>query len=166
MLESLKQMAAAVGASTRWVLNAFRVLGVEGGYTVENAKRLSFARALKEACGLPLTRGWPLADDALGRWPEERTWTLAGPDGAVLVTVDLERFLSDFHVRLSLARCWVAEKARGRPPKRRKRGVAWAREYGEDISLLIESLKRTPEQRLRAVDDAQEVLQRLRPLES
>lgn len=165
MFESLKQMAAAVGASTRWVLNAFRVLGVEGGYTVDNAKRLSFARALKTACGLPLTRGWALADEALGRWPEERTWTLAGPDGTVLVTVDLERFLSDFGVRLSLARCWVAEKARGRPLKHRKRGVAWAEEYGEDISLLKESLKLTPAERLRRADEALQFARRMRVVE-
>jgi len=158
-------MATAVGASTRWVLNAIRVLGVEGGYSVENARRLAFARVLKEASGLPLGRGYALADEALGGWPEHGTWTLTGPTGTVLVTVDLERFLSDFNVRLSLARCWVAEKARGRPPGRRKHGVAWAREYGVDISLLEESLKSTPEQRLRAADEAFELVRSLRRVE-
>lgn len=158
---TLGQFAVAVGASKRWILNAFRVLGIRGGYTIENARRLAFANALKQAAGLPLTRGFPLADDALAAWPHARQWTLRGDDGAVRVTVDLERFLSDFHVRLSLARCWYAEKRRGRPPKRRKRGLAWAREHGVDTSLLAWSLSRTPEQRLRALDEEVEALRRL-----
>lgn len=158
---TLGQFAVAAGASTRWVLNAFRVLGLRGGYTVDNARRLAFARLLKETTGLPLKRGLPLADDALATWPADRTWSLRGGDGAVRVTVDLERFLSDCSVRLSLARCWYAEKQRGRPPRRRRRGLAWARAHGVDVELLAWSLARTPEERLRRLDEEVEALRRL-----
>ena len=159
---TLGQFAVAVGAPKRWVQNAFRVLGLAGGYSVENARRLAFARALKDAAGFPISRGFPLAREALGRWPAEQTWSLHGDDGAVRLTVDLGRFLSDFHARLSLARCWYAERARGRPPRRRRGGVAWAREHGVDLSLLEAQLARTPAERLRQLDEAATFLARAR----
>jgi hypothetical protein len=107
-------------------------------------------------CGTPLRRAFPLAEAALARWPAHQTWDLRDPDGAVRVVIDLERFLSDYAVRLSLSRTFYAEKRRGRPRKRGRRGVALAKWYGVDISLLEESLRRTPEERLRLLDEARE----------
>jgi hypothetical protein len=78
------------------------------------------------------------------------------PDGAVRVVLDLERFLSDYAVRLSLSRTCYEEKRRGRPRKRKRRGLALAKWWGVDISLLQESLKRTPEERLRTLEAAAE----------
>jgi hypothetical protein len=149
---TLGQFATAVGASRRWVQNAFQALGLPPEYTEDLARRLSFARVLKEACGTPLRRGFPLAAPALARWPAERSWDLREADGSARVTVDLERFLSDYAVRLSLSRTWYAEKRRGRPWKRR--GVALAKWWGVDLTLLDESLKRTPAERLERLDEA------------
>ncbi|MDH3570272.1 MAG: hypothetical protein OER89_08800 [Gemmatimonadota bacterium] len=159
---TLGQFAVAVGAPARWVQNAFQALGLPARYTEDLARRLSFARTVKTACGMPLRQAFPLAEEALARWPRHRTWELAGPDGVVRMTLDLERFLSDCSVRLSLARCRYAEKRRGRPPKTRRRGIAWAKWYGVDISLLEASLRLTPEQRLRRLDEAAEFFRKAR----
>lgn len=153
---TLGQFSTAVGAPKRWVQNAFQALGLRAEYTEPLARRLAFAKAVKEACGMPLRRAFPLAGEALARWPAQKTWELREPDGAVRVVMDLERFLSDYAVRLSLSRTFYAEKRRGRPPKRRRRGLALARWYGVDITLLQESLKRTPAERLRRLDEARE----------
>jgi hypothetical protein len=159
---TLGQFSTAVGASKRWVQNAFQALGLPAAYTEPLARRLAFAKAVKEACRMPLRRAFPLAEEALARWPGHTTWELREADGAVRVVIDLERFLSDYAVRLSLSRTWYAEKRRGRPRKRRLRGIALARWYGVDISLLRESLKRTPEERLRTLDRAVEELRSMR----
>jgi hypothetical protein len=158
---SLGQYATAVGAPARWVQNAHAVLGLGVAYTPEGARRLAFARLLKETAGMPLVDAYPLAAPALASWPIQRRWKL-DRGGAAAVTVDLERFLSDCNVRLSLARSWYVERRRGRPPKVRRRGVAWAKWYGVDVTLLRESLKRTPAERLRALDANLEFLKSLR----
>ncbi len=159
---TLGQFATAIGAPGRWVQNAFQALGLPAVYTEPLARRLAFAKAVKEACGMPLRRAFPLAEEALGRWPAHRTWELREADGAVRVEIDLERFLSGYAVRLSLSRTYYAEKRRGRPRKRRLRGIALAKWYGVDVSLLVESLKRTPEERLRQLDEAREFFSRAR----
>lgn len=149
---TLGQFAVVVGAPARWVQNAFQALGLPPVYTEELARRLSFAKAVKDACGMPLRRAFPMAADALARWPAEHTWELRGPAGAVVVSLDLERFLSSFYTRLSLARCRYAEKRRGRPRKRTLRGIGLAKWYGVDLTLLEASLQLTPEERLRRLD--------------
>ncbi len=159
---TLGQYATAVGAPKRWVQNAHAVLGLGARYTPEGARRLAFARLLKETAGMPLVDAYPLAAPALASWPAERSWTLAGRDGAAVVTVDLERFLSDCNVRLSLARSWYAERRRGRPPKTRRRGVAWAKWYGVDVTLLETSLRLTPAQRLDRLGEAAAFLRGIR----
>jgi hypothetical protein len=157
---TLGQFATAAGASKRWVQNAFQALGLPPVYSEDLARRLAFARVLKEACGTPLRRGFPLAPQALARWPAERSWDLREADGSVRVTIDLERFLSDYAVRLSLSRTWYAEKRRGRPWKRR--GVALAKWWGVDLTLVDESLKRTADERLKRLDENVEFLRSLR----
>jgi len=159
---TLGQYATAVGAPKRWVQNAHAVLGLGAVYTPEEARRLAFARLLKQACGMPLVAAYPLAAPSLAGWPGRRTWVLERQTGAAAVAVDLERFLSDCNIRLSLARSWYAERRRGRPPKARRRGVAWAKWYGVDVTLLQESLKRTPAERLRALDANLDFLKSLR----
>jgi hypothetical protein len=151
---TLGQSATAAGAPRRWVQNAFQALGLRPVYTENLARQLAFARAVKEACGMPLRQAFPLAEEALARWPEERVWRLAAPDGTVRVEVDLARWLSTYAGRLSLARCWYGERRRGRPSKRRRRGMAWAKWYGVDVTLLEESLALAPEERLRRLEEA------------
>jgi hypothetical protein len=159
---TLGQFATAVGAPRRWIQNAFQALGLPAQYSEPLARRLAFAKTVKEACGMPLRRAFPLAGEALARWPAHKTWELRETDGAVRVVLDLERFLSDYAVRLSLSRTFYAEKRRGRPRKRELRGIALAEWYGVDVSLLVESLKRTPEERLRLLDEAVEAFKSMR----
>ncbi len=159
---TLGQFSTAVGAPKRWVQNAMAVLALPPRYTVGGAKQLAFARMLNEAYGMPLVNTHPLAREALASWPQRGFWQLQGAGGAVALTVDLKRFLSNFAVRLSLSRAYYAERKRGRPRKRPKRGIAGAREYGIDITLLEESLKLTPEERLRRLDDTLRFLESVR----
>lgn len=159
---TLGQFATAVGAPRRWVQNAFQALGLAAEYTEPLARRLAFARAVKQACGMPLRHAFPLAEEALARWPAYKTWELVDPDGSARVVLDLERLLSNYAVRLSLSRTFYAEKRRGRPRKRKLRGIALAEWYGEDISLIVESLKRTPEQRLQLLDQVIEELKSMK----
>jgi hypothetical protein len=159
---TLGQFATAVGAPKRWVQNAFQALGLPAVYSEPLARRLAFAKAVKAGCGMPLRRAFPMAEEALARWPAHKVWELRETDGTVRVVIDLERFLSTYAVRLSLSRTFYAEKRRGRPRKRTLRGIALAEWYGVDISLLVESLKRTPEERLRQLDEDVEAFKSMR----
>ena len=162
---TLGQFAMVVGASPRWVQNALQVLGLERTYDEKRAGVLGLARQITEAFGIPLVRVHPMARDALAAWPETTVWRLEGPIGVAALEVDLERYLSVYAGRLALARNRYVERHRGRPPGRRKRGVAGAREHGVDIGLLEESLKRTPAERLRRLDEDVEFVGRLRVAE-
>ncbi len=148
----LGEYAVAVGAPKRWVQNARAALAERGPYTEPGARRLALAKLVKETCGMPLRAAYPLAGAALAAWPAQRTWSHPPGDGAGSVTVDLEWFLSDYAARLSLSRSFYGERRRGRPRKRR--GVALAKWYGVDVTLLEESLKLTPAQRLQRLEDA------------
>ena len=151
---TLGQFSVLVGTRKRWVQNAFQALGLPPTYTVQVARRLAFARALKEAAGMPLRHGYQLADDALIGWPTRDTWQLIDSDGTVRLTMDLERFLVRCSVRLSLARTRYAERRRGRPPKRTLRGLELAKWYGVDVSLLRASLELTQTRRFRRLEEA------------
>ncbi|MBI4499800.1 MAG: hypothetical protein HY700_01440 [Gemmatimonadetes bacterium] len=157
------QFATAAGAPAKWVQNAIALLKLPRRYTLEAAKVLGLAYELVRTCGIPLARAHPLAKRALAAWPAQREWIEEGADGSVRIVIDLERALSNFAVHLSLSRSYYAERQRGRPRKRRRGGaIARAREYGVDISLLEENLKRTPEERLRNLEEAVEFLKNVR----
>ena len=159
---TLGQFAAAVGAPPRWVQNAMAGLGLPAHYSSEGARRLALARELCGAVGMPLVDAYPLTARALKIWPKASIWEQEGPEGAVTLTIDLERFLSNFTVRLSLAWVHYAERKRGRPKKVRRRGLAAARAYGVDMSLLESSLRRQREQRLQWLEQDVEFLRSLR----
>jgi hypothetical protein len=80
----------------------------------------------------------------------------------VSLCVDLERFLSTFMTRLSLSRTLYAPRRRGRPSRKRLGGVQAARAHGVDVSLLERSLRRTPAERLRRLDEDVAFLRSLR----
>ena len=159
---TLGAFARAVGASPRWVQNAFQALGIRAAYTDAVARQLALARLLKETCGMSLRDGFPLAANALRQWPSSRICEFTDRTRATGVVVDLERFLGDFAVTLSLARCWYAERRRGRPRKTRRRGLAFASWYGVDATLLHENLKRTPAERMERLEQAATFFERTR----
>jgi len=159
---TLGQFSTAVGASRRWVLNAFATLRLPRRYTEELARRLGLAREVHVATGMPLKRAFTLAPEVLAAWPAQRQWVLEGEGGMVSVAVDVERYLSAYAARLSLARSFYAERQRGRPRKRELSGIALAKWYGVDLGLVRESLKRTPGERLRVLDETVEALKSLK----
>lgn len=159
---TLGQFSLAVGAGPRWVQNARAVLNLPPRYTVTAARRLSLTRTLKDTYDLPLVEAYAMAREALAGWPSERQWVRDSPDGAVRLIVELERFLSGFTARLSLAHTLYAERARGRPGKKAPRGLERARQHGVDLGLLDSSLRRTPGERLRSLDRDLDFLRSLR----
>lgn len=158
----LGHFATIVGAQPRWVQNAFQVLDFEPEYDEERAKVLGLARQLHEALRIPLVTAYPLAQEALTAWPDMKVWRWEDDAGIVTLEVDLERYLSTYAARLSLSRTWYAEKKRGRPPKRPEDPIEAARQYGIDISLLQEQLRRSPAERLRTLDEAIDFVQSVR----
>ena len=161
---TLGQFAVAVGAPKRWVQNAMRLLRLAPRYTPEEARRLGFVYLLHGRLGVPLARAYALAREALAAWPEHKVWEQE-VDDTIALRVDLEHFLSACSVRLSLSRTYYGEKRRGRPRRHVRHGIAGARDYGVDLSLVEQSLRRTPEERLSALDAEVEALRSLRVVE-
>ncbi len=150
---TLGQLAVAIPAPPKWVLNANAVLQLAPAYSVQRARVLALTRLLEQAIGLPLKRAYRLAQQTLRKPGESASWRHESADGVAALVIDRERFLSDFTVNLSRAHAGYSERRRGRPPRRRRRGVAAARHHGVDISLLRESLKHSAADRLRRLDD-------------
>jgi hypothetical protein len=150
---TLGQLAVAVGASRRWVLNALTRLGVpREGYDEALARRLSLARVLAEAMRMPLTGAYAAAGVILQETDPHASWRVESPDGAVRIEVDLPRFFGAYLPRLALARTRYGEKRRGIPRPRRGSALERARAYGVDTTLFEYTLGRTPAQRLAELD--------------
>ncbi|MGH7573228.1 MAG: hypothetical protein ACREMK_15505, partial [Gemmatimonadota bacterium] len=91
------------------------------------------------------------------------TASLEFADGGLTIVVDLERYLSDFAVRLSRARTHYSPRRRGRPPdKPSRRAAERAREYGIDVDLVRANLRLTPAERLRRLDRDREFVEKLK----
>jgi len=150
---TLGQFATAIPAPRKWVLNACAVLRLQLTYSVERARILALTRVLEQSFRIPLKSAYRFAAATLRHAPASPQWRLESPDGVVSVVINRDRFLSTFTANLSRALVGYAERRRGRPPRARRRGVAAARDYGVDIGLLRESLKRTPATRLRLLDE-------------
>jgi hypothetical protein len=150
---TLGEFACVVGAPVRWVQNARAVIGARSRYGEDEARRLGMARVIAEVTGMTLRAAYTAAAEALSVWPLEREWSRRNADGSVRIVVDVERYLSGFAARLALSRNYYAERRRGRPRKRVTEPIAAARKYGVDTSLIEASLSRTPEERLRRMDE-------------
>ena len=158
---TLGQFAMAVGASPRWVLNALARLDLPRRYGEILARRLALARFVSEAVQMPLPEAMRLAERMLREADPLGTWRLEGKGGIALV-VDLPRFFTTYGANLALALNRYGEKPRGRRPRRRGSAVERARAYGIDLTLFDSALRRTPEERLRLLDENMQVMRRLR----
>lgn len=151
---SLGQLAMAVGASRRWVLNALTRLEVpRKDYDEPLARRLSLARELAEAMRMPLPGAFAAAGLILKETDPHATWRVESTDGAVRMAVDLPRFFSTYLPRLALARTHYQEKPRGRPFARGRTAVERAQAWGWDTTLLESALARPLERRMEQTAD-------------
>jgi len=158
---TLGQFAVAVDASPRWVLNALARLGLPRRYGEPLARRLALARFIAEAVGTPLPQALRLADRALKEAAPHDTWRFEAL-GGVTLAVDLPRFFTTYGAHLALAVNHYGERPRGRKPSRRGSAIARAKAYGIDVTLFDSALRRSPEERLRLLDENMQVMRRLR----
>jgi len=153
VITSLGQFAAAIPASPKWVLNAHAVLGLDADYSVDRARTLALARVLERSPGMTLKRAYELATNVFRAPDNPQAWQLEPADGVATLTIDRERFMSNFAATLSFALVGYSERRRGRPRKKPLGGIDAARAHGVDISLLQASLNKTPAERLRRLDE-------------
>lgn len=150
------QFAMAVGAPEKWIHNAGAALRRRVPYTLAAARRLAVARAIQAITPVPLVVADRIAAELLAApIPKTGTVGLIETEGGS-VTLDLRRVLSTFAARLALARAHAPRRP-GRPRSTRRRRSPGARAraaaYGVDLSLVNSNLRRTPDERLRALDD-------------
>lgn len=150
---TLGEFAQLLDVEPKWVLNTMTALRRPRRYTAELAMRLAITLAIHEATGVPLVRAFALAEKALrgyqGGAAPVVTPTIHSDVGLV---IDIRRVLSSFNARLSVLRTTFAPRQRGRPSARRRKPLATASDWGIDLTLVADNLRKTPEQRLRQLD--------------
>jgi hypothetical protein len=157
---SLSAFAILVGAPVKWCQNALEVLGLPLHYTPAMARQLGLTRLLNDSHSIPLKTAFRLAREALSGKPLSHV-ARADEEGISTLTVDVNRYLSLFAVRLSAVRV-DPPRGRGRPARARPRGERAAEAHGIDISALRAGLGITPAERLEALDASQRLVERLR----
>lgn len=155
MPPSLADVATLADAPPKWVLNTLAALGGPTRYSLPLARRLAVIRILQRELDLPLRRADDLAGRVLadgGEHPAGPVTIPASPDGVAQVTVNLPRLLAAVAMRQALLRTTLAPAQRGRPRARRGDPLARAADWGLDLSLLRDNLRRTPAERIRQLD--------------
>lgn len=161
---TLGEFAYALGAPAKWVQNAWAVLGLEPLYREADLWRMALVRLLEGSLDMPLKKAHALAGAIAVQWTDHyETEELRLVDAEGLeVSVQWPRFVSGVLAGLSRARTQYQERRRGRPSRKAMHGIKAAEAQGLDLGLLRSSLKRTPSERLRALDEDLTFIQRLR----
>jgi hypothetical protein len=154
---TLAEFAELAGAQPRWCQNALSALRRPFHYTVRDARRLGLARLIAEGHGVALARAWRRAGEALASDPAS-VFSWSADEEVTTLTLDLPRYLSDFTVKLSNMRR-NPPRARGRPRQSRRYTGLDAEAWGLDLDALREHLKLSPSERLRSLDQDQQLLQ-------
>lgn len=149
----LAEFAQLLDADPKWVLNTMSALERPRNYSVDVARRLAVARAIHEGTGSPLTRSFAIAERALRAYPRNGSSVrMATDDADVELLVDIHRILSTFNVRLSVLRASFAPRQRGRPRVRLRDPLHAAAEWGTDLTLVSDNMRKTAEERVRQLD--------------
>ena len=149
----LAEFARLLDADPKWVLNTMSALERPRNYSVGVARCLAVTRAIHEGTGSPLTRSFATAERALRAFPRNGSSVRIGTNDAdVELLVDIRRILSTFNVRLSLLRTSFAPRTRGRPRVRLRDPLQAAAEWGTDLTLLSDNMRKTVEERVRQLD--------------
>lgn len=150
---TLAEFALLVGTDPKWVLNASVVLRIPARYSLAAARRLTVARSLRDAAGMPLPRAYGMAGEALRRYAGEGALVTLTPDASTVeLRVDVHRLLCEFNVRHSQLKTMHARRRPGPRASTRRDPLRAASDYGIDLSLLRANLRRTPAERLRQLD--------------
>lgn len=145
---TLAYAAAVTQLPAKRIQNAFAVLRRALEYPLADVRCLGLTMQLADQLAMDLWLAWEIAEKALQK-PEEIF--RFGMAGMPQIEIDVPRYLTDFGVRCARAVKYPPPMA-GRPRRRRNVKVS-PREFGIDIEALEENLKRTPEQRLRSLDE-------------
>lgn len=163
------QFAAVVRADEKWVENTARVLGRQLAYTPQEARYFGIIRLLANQFGIPVARSAQLAVDAMRQPPDIRALILDGSvDGSAALVLDLSRYHSGLVAALATALHRGGPRRAGRPVSVREQGgkydpIGAAERHGVDISLLRQSLRQSPAERLARLDTNAAFLRSLRP---
>ena len=113
------QLASVVGSNVPWLYNSSRQLSRPLAKTVADARWWRLVRLIHAEVGLPLRSAGAIADAAIRPGASASRLRLnATPDGAILLQLDLGRFLSTFGAALASALAFSQGSPRGRPRKR------------------------------------------------
>jgi hypothetical protein len=148
------QFAAAVGVPEKWVHNAVAALRHPVSYTPAAARRLAVAHAIQGIAPVSLASAYRTAGAVLASpLPESGTVGILSTAGGS-VTLDLSRVLSTFAARLACAMHHTPRRPGRRATVKKSLGNARerARAYGLDLSLIDGNLRRSPQERLAALD--------------
>lgn len=153
---TLQQLAILVDAEPKWVLNTMAALppSVRQRYTLAMARRLALLRIVVEGSGMAIPRAYQLAGQALRAFEHgELVTTLSlAPHRLATMQLSVERILAAVSVRQSYLKTTFEPARRGRKPARTHDALKAATTYGLDLSLLRETMERTPAERLRRLD--------------
>jgi hypothetical protein len=163
------QFAEVVRADEKWVENTARVLGRQLAYTPQEARYFGIIRLLAKQFGIPVARSAQLAAAAMQQPPDTRAVVLDGSDdGSAALVLDLSRYHSGLAAALATALHRGGPRRSGRPVTVHEQGskydpIGAAERYGVDISLLRQSLRQSPAERLARLDTNAAFLRSLRP---
>jgi hypothetical protein len=152
---TLAQCSAILGAAPKRVQNACAALGLPLRYREADMRRLGLALRLSGAVGLNLRTAWRVAGEALA---QRAAGVVRIPAGDVaMIEIDVRRYLSDWAAASARVRELAPPRGPGRPrrpnPPEPAQSLAAARAYGLDVTALAESLRHSPAERLRALDE-------------
>lgn len=145
------------------------MLGRQLAYTPQEARYFGIIRLLANQFGIPVARSAQLATDATQQPPDIRAHVLEGTaDGSAALVLDLSRYHSGFVAALATALHRGGPRRAGRPVSVREPGgkhdpIGAAERHGVDISLLRQSLRQSPAERIARLDANAAFLRSLRP---
>ena len=154
---TLAYASRVTGAPAKRIQNAFQVLHLGVGYPLQDVRRMGLAMMLVDLFAMDLTAAWEFAVEALEQ-PDEVV--RFGGNGRPQLEIDVPRYLSDFALKCSVAVRFPPRTA-GRP-RRHARPKVSPRDFGIDVDALAAGAKRTPEERLRSLDENWKFLQAIR----
>lgn len=150
---TLAEFARLLDVNPKWVLNTMSALERPRNYSVSVARCLAVALAIHEGTGSPLTRSFATAERAVRAYPGDGSpVSIATDDADVELLVDVRRILSTFNVRLSVLRASFAPRQRGRPRVRLRDPLQAAAEWGIDLTLVSDNMRKTVGERVRQLD--------------